>query len=80
MFKINKKMMLCAAVGGDIEDYKAMIQTNFITLRCPHVERENNIVSSTIINLRQLYYDGELIGYAGRCERCGKIYYKGATS
>jgi len=76
MFKVNKKMMLCAAVGGEIEDYKVMIHTNLIIIRCPHVEYETETITSTIINLRQLRYEGESMGYAGRCENCGKIYYK----
>jgi C4-type Zn-finger protein len=75
MSNINKKMMLCAAVGGEIEDYKAMMQTNLITLKCPHTE--NRMATSTIVNLKKLAFESESMGYVGRCERCGKIYYKG---
>lgn len=77
MFKINKQMMLCAAVDGDIADYQKMIESSLITLRCPHVEN-GVVVTSTIINLRQLAFEGSKMGWVGRCERCGKIYFKGA--
>ena len=77
MFEINKKMMLCAAVGGEVEDYQKMINSELITLRCPHVEN-SIVVTSTIVNLRQLAFDRSMMGWVGRCERCGKIYYKGA--
>jgi len=78
MFRINKKMMLCAAIGGSVDDYNRMLSTELITLRCPHVDREKETTSATIVSLRQFRYESENIGYVGRCENCGKIYFKGA--
>lgn len=85
MSKINKKMMLCAVVGGDIEDYQKMYETNLEFIRCSHSPKiepcyiENNLVFdnriiTNDIKLKKLAFENELVGYVGKCD-CGKIYY-----
>ncbi len=84
MVSINKKMVLCAMVGGDNKDYEKMIEVVLMRIRCPHFVLETfdgntnreMIDNASAIELNKLWIHGKDIGFVGRCEKCGKIYYK----
>jgi hypothetical protein len=91
MFKVNKRLMLCAAVGGDVSDYEKMVPVfKGIHVEHPHMDRswfgmepvpgksctdkpEFNTVS---VILDRLTFENEIVGYVGRCEECGAIFYR----
>ena len=83
MFEVNRKMMLCAAVGGDIGDYENMILTRIPYVKCPHVlstdvnayEPSKPHCSASEIELKRIVFSGESIGSVGKCSTCNKIYY-----
>jgi hypothetical protein len=73
---INKKMMLCAVVGGQKEDLDKMLEVrnihmNFI--QCEHIDG-----STAYFELRQMAFERQMVGHVARCSLCGRIYYKEA--
>lgn len=75
-FTINKQMMLCASVGGNIEDYINMflITSDLKIIQCPHVEEGK--LSTWYVELQEFAFSKEKIGRVGRCKKCGKIYWQ----
>ena len=90
MSVVNKKMLLCAASGGTIEDYdRMMLIKDAIIARCVHTVPNITCMSSlefteppALINhnvqLQKIVFDRQAIGWVGRCPGCGKIYYREA--
>jgi len=88
MFSPNKKLMLCASVGGNVEDYLTMIEVDIPFIKCAHIPpvhhvyHENKIPkyiagNFTNIELKPIGFDNEFMGYVGRCPKCHKVYYMG---
>ena len=86
MFEVNRKMMLCADVGGSVRDYENMIlvSTGSPYVKCPHVpsvstntyELTRPYFDASEIMFEKIYFSSRVIGKVGRCEKCNKIYYE----
>ena len=87
---INKKMMLCAAIGGEsAEDIKNMIITPYDHITCTHFNQEPVWIpleiseklnfDTAVVELTELIFAGESCGKVGRCSKCNRIYYKEAN-
>ena len=79
MATINKKMMLCAVVGGDLHDYVShMMDVSHINgdmVQCihkPEIERPTPIDP---VIMKAIGFSNIRVGMVGRCS-CGKIFYK----
>ena len=85
---INKRMMLCAVVGGSIEEYNEMIEVhNLYAINCPHYGKhyqpwnnEDTTIKASIftqyetLHLKAMHFNGEKVGAIAKCPTCGKIY------